>query len=109
MAARISGAGFCVTTTCLLCFNMSSSEGAKEATGITLATLVLGALAIAAGAPEAGMAVLMAGQRAALGRFLAFTRTQEASADQAAAKYLHDTGTSGQGFLKFFSKLQNQE
>ncbi len=84
-------------------------DGAKEATGITLATLVLGALAVAAGAPEAGMALLMAGQRAALGRFLAFTRTQEASADQAAAKYLHDTGTSGQGFLKFFSKLQNQE
>ena len=83
--------------------------GAREATGITLATLVLGALAIAAGAPEAGMAVLMAGQRAAIGRFLAFSRTQEASADQAAVKYLHDTGTSGQGFLQFFGKLQNRE
>ena len=42
-------------------------EGVGEATGITLATLVLGALAIAAGAPDAGMAVMMAGQRAALG------------------------------------------
>lgn len=84
-------------------------DGAKEATGITLATLVLGALAVAAGAPEAGMALLMAGQRAAIGRFLAFTRTQEASADQAAVQYLHGAGLSGKGLLQFFGKLQNQE
>jgi predicted Zn-dependent protease len=85
------------------------SEGANEATGITLATLVLGALAIAAGAPDAGMAVMMAGQRAALGTFLAFTRAQEASADQAQAKYLTTAGISGRGALEFFKKLQNQE
>lgn len=84
-------------------------DGTKEATGISLATLVLGALAVAAGAPDAGMALLMAGQRAALGRFLAFTRTQEASADQAAVEYLHKAGISGKGFLEFFGKLQNQE
>jgi predicted Zn-dependent protease len=84
-------------------------DGAREATGISLATLVLGALAVAAGAPEAGMALLMAGQRAALGRFLAFTRTQEASADQAAVQYLHGAGISGKGLLQFFGKLQNQE
>lgn len=85
------------------------AEGSKEATGITIATMVLGALAIAAGAGDAGMGIMMAGQRAALGRFLAFTRTQEASADQAAVKYLHAAGISGKGMLKFFSKLQNQE
>jgi predicted Zn-dependent protease len=84
-------------------------DGAKEATGISIATLVLGALAVAAGAPDAGMALLMAGQRAAIGRFLAFTRTQEASADQAAVEYLHGAGISGKGFLQFFGKLQNQE
>ncbi len=84
-------------------------DGARNAGRLTLATLVLGALAVAAGAPEAGMAVLMAGQQAALGQFLAFTRTQEASADQAAVRYLHETGTSGKGFLQFFGKLQNQE
>ena len=84
-------------------------DGIKEATGITLATLVLGALAVAAGAPEAGMALLMAGERAAIGRFLAFTRTQEASADQAAVQYLHGAGISGKGLLQFFGKLQNQE
>ncbi|MES2136553.1 MAG: M48 family metalloprotease [Pseudomonadota bacterium] len=85
------------------------ADGAKQATGITLATLVLGALAIAAGAGDAGMGILMAGQQAAMGKFLAFTRTQEASADAAAVKYLHGAGVSGKGMLQFFSKLQNQE
>ncbi len=84
-------------------------DGAKEATGITIATMVLGALAVAAGAGDAGMAVMMAGQRAAMGRFLAFTRTQESSADMAGAKYLSTAGISGQGSLDFFKKLQNQE
>ncbi len=84
-------------------------DGAKEATGISLATLVLGALAVAAGAPEAGMALMMAGQRAAMGRFLAFTRTQEASADQAAAQYLHGAGISGKGLLDMYGKFQNRE
>ena len=84
-------------------------QGAREATGITIATMVLGALAIAAGAGDAGMGIMAAGQQAALGKFLAFTRTQEASADQAAVKYLHTAGISGKGMLQFFAKLQNQE
>ena len=84
-------------------------EGAKEATGITLATMVLGAIAIAAGAGEAGMGLMMMGQRAALGQFLAFTRSQETSADLAGASYLHKAGISGRGGLEFFKKLQNQE
>ena len=37
--------------------------------------------AIAAGAGDAGMGIMMAGQRAAMGELLAFTRTQEATAD----------------------------
>lgn len=85
------------------------ADGAREATGITLATLVLGALAVAAGAGDAGMGIMMAGQRAALGKFLAFTRTQESSADMAGASYLSAAGISGKGSLDFFKKLQNQE
>jgi predicted Zn-dependent protease len=84
-------------------------EGAKEATGISLATMVLGAIAIAAGAGDAGMGLMMMGQRAALGKFLAFTRTQETTADLAGAKYLSAAGISGRGSLEFFKKLQNQE
>ncbi|HET7708866.1 MAG TPA: M48 family metalloprotease [Sphingomicrobium sp.] len=84
-------------------------DGVGEATGITIATMVLGALAIAAGAPDAGMGIMAAGQRAALGKFLAFTRAQESSADLAGAKYLAAAGISGRGSLEFFKTLQNQE
>jgi predicted Zn-dependent protease len=84
-------------------------EGAKEATGITIATMILGALALAAGAGDAAMGVMMAGQQAAMGKFLAFTRSQEATADASAVKYLHAAGISGKGMLDFFGKLQNQE
>jgi len=84
-------------------------EGAKASTGISIATLVLGALAIAAGAGDAAMGIIAAGQQAAIGKFLAFSRTQEASADQAGAMYLSKAGVSGKGMLDFFGKLQNQE
>jgi predicted Zn-dependent protease len=52
-------------------------EGMKVATGIMLLSLVLGAAAMAAGAGEAGMGVMAAGQQAAMGKFLAYSRTQE--------------------------------
>jgi predicted Zn-dependent protease len=84
-------------------------EGAGQATGISIATLVLGALAVAAGAGDAGMGIMMAGQRAAMGSFLAFTRAQESSADAAGAAYLSKAGISGKGVLDFFKKLENQE
>ena len=44
-----------------------------------------------------------------MGSFLAFTRAQEASSDQAGAQYLSKAGVSGRGSIEFFKKLQNQE
>lgn len=85
------------------------NEGAKAATGISLLSLLLGAAAIAAGAGEAGMGVMMAGQQAALGKFLAFSRVQESTADAAGAQYLSKAGISGRGSLAFFKRLQNLE
>ena len=85
------------------------NEGAKAATGIMLLSLLLGAAAMAAGAGDAGAGIMAAGQQAAMGKFLAFTRAQESSADAAGAKYLIDAGLSGKGSLSFFKKLQNQE
>jgi predicted Zn-dependent protease len=86
------------------------NEGAGNATKISILSLVLAAAAIAAGAPpDAGMGIMAAGQRAALGSFMAFTRAQESSADLAGASYLSKAGISGKGSLEFFKKLQNQE
>jgi predicted Zn-dependent protease len=86
-----------------------SGEGAKQASGISILSLVLGGLAMAAGAGEAAMGVMALGQQAAMGQFLAFTRAQETSADQAGVSYLSRAGISGQGSIQFFKKLQNQE
>ena len=85
------------------------SEGASAATNITLLSMLLAAAAAAAGAGDAAMAAMMAGQRAAMGKFLAFTRVQESSADAAGVQYLSDAGISGRGSLAFFGKLQSQE
>jgi predicted Zn-dependent protease len=86
-----------------------SSEGIKEATSIQLVTMLLGAAAIAAGGGEAGMGIMAAGQQAAIGKYLAFSRVQEASADAAATRYMHNAQISCKGFLDFFKKLQNME
>lgn len=84
-------------------------EGIKTATGITILSLILGAAAIAAGAGDAGAGILAAGQQAAMGKFLAFNRVQERSADAAGARYLSGAGITGKGSIDFFKKLQNYE
>ena len=84
-------------------------EGGKPATGITLLSLLLGAAAAAAGSADAGMGIFMAGQQAALGKYLAFSRAQESSADAASVTFLSKAGISGRGSVDFFKKLQSQE
>jgi len=76
-------------------------------TGISILSLLLGAAAMAAGAPEAGQAIMMGGQRAAIGKYLAFSRVQESSADSAGVRFLNTAGISGRGMLDFFNKLTN--
>ncbi len=83
--------------------------GSKAATGITLLSLLLGAAAAAAGSADAGIGIFMAGQQAALGSYLAFSRAQESSADAASVQFLSKAGISGRGSIDFFKKLQSQE
>ena len=85
------------------------SEGTSAATNISILSLLLGVGAALAGAGEAGIGIIQAGQRAAIGKFLAFSRVQEASADAAGAEYLSLAGISGRGSLTFFGKLQSLE
>src|SRR4051812_22652942 len=89
--------------------SIRSGQGVKQATSISILSLVLGAAAMAAGAGDAGLGIMMAGQRAAEGEFMAFTRGQEATADASAVRFLSKAGISGKGILDFFGKLQNQE
>jgi predicted Zn-dependent protease len=84
-------------------------EGIKQATNISILSLLVGLAAIAAGAGPAGAALMGLGQQAAMGEFLSFNRVQENSADAAGASYLVKAGVSGRGSLAFFEKLQNLE
>lgn len=84
-------------------------EGISQASNISILSLILSVGAALAGGGEAAMGVIAAGQRAALGKFLAFSRVQESSADAAGADFLSKAGISGRGTLAFFGKLRNQE
>lgn len=86
-----------------------NDTGSKAAGNISILSLLLGAAAAVAGAGEAAMGVIMAGQQAALGKYLSFTRGQEEAADAAGADYLSKAGLSGRGSVAFFEKLRNLE
>lgn len=85
------------------------NAGAERASTIALLSLLAGLAAGAVGGGEAGMGVMAAGQQAALGSYLSFSRGQEATADAAGMQYLAAAGISGRGSVEFFQKLQNQE
>ena len=81
-----------------------------EATGITIATLVLGALAIAAGRRRRRNGH-HDGRPAGRARPASWPSPapRKARPISAGAKYLSAAGISGKGSLEFFKKLQNQE
>jgi predicted Zn-dependent protease len=83
--------------------------GVRAASVPLILSMVLGVAAIAAGAGDAGSAILMGGQQIAQRSFLAFTRTQESAADQAAIRYLAATKQSGRGMLGVFKRFESQE
>ncbi|MXP10770.1 M48 family metalloprotease [Pseudoblastomonas halimionae] len=88
---------------------LRSGDGIKAASNISILSMLIGLGAALAGAPEAGMAAMQLGQRAAMGKFLAFSRAQESSADAAGAQFLSGAGISGRGSIDFFKRLQNME
>ncbi|MEH3099000.1 M48 family metalloprotease [Sphingomonas adhaesiva] len=88
---------------------ITSEQGTKPAMGIYLLSMVLGLAAMAAGGGEAGAGILAAGHQAAMGKYLSFSRVQEATADASAVRYLDTAGITGKGMLSFFKKLQQQE
>lgn len=86
-----------------------SQEGLSQFATYSLLGVALGALAMAAGSTDAGLALMMGGQHVGYRSLLKFSRTQEASADQVAAKYLDEIGQSGRGLIEFFEILGDQE
>lgn len=65
--------------------------------------------AIATGNSSAAAAGISIGQGQAMNNFLAFSRVQESSADQAGFRFLTSAGLSPQGLPTFLEKLGSQE
>jgi predicted Zn-dependent protease len=89
--------------------NITRYDAMGAAQGTSLVTLGLGALALAAGAPDAAMALFgSAGQFGMLTMFK-FTRAEESAADQYGLDLLQKTNQSGQGLIDFFEKFAYEE
>ena len=75
---------------------------------ILISTLV-GIGAVAAGAGDAGAAIIAAGQTLGERGFLSYSRAQESAADQAALRYLEGAGESARGLLDVFRLFAVEE
>ena len=87
----------------------------ERASVTSIIGMLLGAAATVGGAmsgsheaARAGQGVMLGSQSLATRNFLTYQRSMEASADQAALKYLNATGQSAKGMLTLFDKLANQ-
>ncbi len=74
-----------------------------------LATGLLGALSAISGNPTAIMGSLMGPSHVFYKEFLSYSRTQEASADQAAVRFLHDSNNSVKGLMKLLNYFDIME
>ncbi len=74
-----------------------------------IGTIVGIGAAVLTGEGGLGTAIAVGSQSSAMGRFLAFSRVQESSADQAALDYLERAQMSPKGLLSFMGKLEDQE
>lgn len=81
-----------------------SREAMSQAAVPAFVSIGLGLIAIAAGAPDAGAALIAGSQQFAYASFVQHTQTQESAADQAAVTYLEATGQTGRGLLDFANR-----
>jgi len=85
------------------------SDAMSKAMIPMLLSLVVGAAVMIAGGGEAGLAIMGIGQSIAEGKFMQFSRIQESSADQIAAKLLLATHQSPMGLLHTFQRFAQEE
>ncbi len=86
-----------------------SDYGNRSAYGAMLIAAGIGIAAILAGEGSAGALILGGSQQFGVLEVLAYSRTNEAAADQYAAQYMERTKQSGKGLIQFFEKFRYQE
>ncbi len=73
-----------------------------------VAAMVGGSIAGQKNAGDVGQGIILGGQGLAQRNILSYVRAQEASADQAAVKFLNATHQSGRGMLDLFQRLYSE-
>ena len=88
---------------------VTRARAAGVASRPALVSIGLGVLAIAAGAPDAGAALIASSQQFAALNFFVHTRAEEAMADTKAVQYMVALDQSPMGIVEFFEKFRYQE
>lgn len=86
-----------------------SDQAMSAAMAPAFVSIGLGILAMAAGAPDAGAALIGGSSQFAMGSLMRFSQVQESSADQAGVTFLDESGQSAAGLMTFFEKFRYQE
>jgi predicted Zn-dependent protease len=85
-------------------------EGLRDATAKAVLAAILGTAAtIAAGRPDGAAATIAGASTIGQRSILSYTRSMEQSADQAAIRYLEQSGQSSRGLLEFLRILVRDE
>lgn len=89
---------------------ISTRQALERASYESILGLVLGlGAALAGGGGDAGSAIISGSGSVTQRRFLAHTRINESSADQAALRFFERAGLNPEGLSSFLGKLQSQE
>jgi predicted Zn-dependent protease len=84
-------------------------QGLEGARGIAAIGMLGAAAAAVGGSPQAGIAIAAGSSQVAQRSALAYSRTEEASADQAGLRYLPASGSDPQAMLDVLSHFRGQE
>ncbi|MFZ4601080.1 MAG: M48 family metalloprotease [Caulobacterales bacterium] len=89
--------------------HLTSMARAQERAMVpAMVSIGLGVLAIAAGAGDAGAALIAGSQQFAMASFVRHTQVQESTADQMAVTFLEKTGQTPDGLIEFFDRQLRQ-
>jgi predicted Zn-dependent protease len=89
--------------------NVTRAQSMSAASSTSLITLGLGAIALAAGAPDAAMALFASANQFGMLTAFKFTRAEESSADQYGLDFLEATGQSANGMVEFMENFRYEE
>jgi predicted Zn-dependent protease len=89
--------------------NVTRRQAMEAGNFTSMISIGLGVLAIAAGAPDAGMALIGSAPQFGLLTLFKYTRNEESSADQYGLTFLEKTGQSADGLVAFMERFRYQE